>query len=88
MLKQSSRKLEPGCISKKRLSKTMPNKIAIEVLNRLTALEKAFKIHLVDGTAETRVLQNDMKWIKWLVTGIAGGIGAIVVSLLVYAIKN
>lgn len=33
--------------------------------------------------ADILVIKADMRWIKWFVTGIAGGIGAIVLAILI-----
>lgn len=62
----------------------MPNKIANQVLHRLIKLEETFTAHLIEGTG----VKKDILWLKWMVMGIAGGIGVIVTSMIVFFLKG
>jgi len=69
----------------------MPSKTVHEVLARLMALESKMEQHLVESVeVHTNIakLQTHTSWMKWMLMGIAGGIGSIIVALAIYALKR
>lgn len=62
----------------------MPNKTVTFLIAEFQELKEAFNEHI----AESGSIKTDIKWLKWFVMGMAGGIGVIVVTLIIWAIKN
>lgn len=60
-----------------------PNRLE-EFVARLTGLEHKMTLHL----EESGEIRADLKWLKWLVMGITGGWGAILISVVVWLIKR
>jgi len=69
----------------------MPTNKLGEFVRRLSTLEQQMSEHLtqsIDVHTAIKGLQTDAYWTRWIVTGIAGGIGAIVVALIIYALHK
>lgn len=62
----------------------MPPTRLPEFIARLTSLEEKMEAHLI----ESGDIRGDIKWLKWLVMGITGGWGAILVAVVIWALKR
>ena len=62
----------------------MPNKYLPEFIKRLESLEKSMGLHLIESGS----IQSDIKWLKWLVMGTTGGWGAILIAVVLWALKR
>lgn len=56
----------------------MPSKLVAELMDEVKELRIALEVHLREGGQ----IKADILWLKWLVMGIAGGIGVIAITLL------
>lgn len=69
----------------------MPTNKLNEFIKRICSIEDKMEMHLAESVhVHTNIakLQTTTEWIKWIVMGIAGGIGAIVVSLIIFLLKR
>lgn len=57
----------------------MPNKVVTYLIAEVQELKEAFNGHI----AESGNIKTDIKWLKWFVMGIAGGIGTLLVLAIV-----
>jgi hypothetical protein len=48
----------------------MPSKTVIEVIARLVALELKMEAHLIESGG----IKSDLKWLKWFMMAIIGGL--------------
>lgn len=62
----------------------MPNETIKFLLAEFAELKEQFTAHITESGG----IKADIRWLKWFVMGIAGGMGAIVVALIIWAIKN
>ena len=62
----------------------MPNKTVVFLLAEFAELKKQFQFHI----EESGGIKTDIKWLRWFVMGIAGGIGAIVIALFIFVLKK
>lgn len=62
----------------------MPTNRLPEFITRLKSLEESMAAHLAEGVG----VKNDIKWLKWLVMGITGGWGAVLVAIVIWALKR
>ena len=56
----------------------MPSKLVEKLMDEVTDLRRALEVHLREGGQ----IKSDIQWLKWLVMGIACGIGAIALKLI------
>ena len=69
----------------------MPNKTVTYLLAEFQELKESFNIHLKESVDVHKKLENldtNMFWVKWISMGIAGGIGVIIISLIIWLIQK